>query len=617
MTFSCEEPALVTPDERILVVCDHPGPPAKLLQHLRSLSNVTFLLLPNWLDSALCRRMRLHELSQEEHQAVNERFGQLLAQLREAFGQSGISDEYWQYFRQLLEAHTITPLAEAIGLIRHHATRADVSRIVAIADVTRPEYWSGRNVAVPATDFVANELRVQRSVVWWPAWGRVVGSAVESAWGHYLRGRLFSARGKRRLAQLEKTPPTPAHLLRRADVLFLTAGPVVERLAAKIAAELDALGLSAVIACSPEPPQGKQRGDYISLPACVPAQRWAEARSQLHRCPKIAQKVCQQVHSGLGRHVDAFLCNRILSLFCQHRPLLDILSADAAELLERLQVSAVVAFHFLPRFLTPYVVRARQLSIPTVCCQHGLICGLDYEAPWFDVFVVFNQYTAELIAPSMSSHSRIEIVGNPWLEALSSATPKPTRPQTSKPVTLIATQPNEPPDAEQRSDWWFAAVTQACAEAGLYVVVKLHPQQNKERDGRRYALALHNAGSEGEIVEHGRVPLNKLICGCDLFISQFSSAIMEAIVLGKPVLAVDFRSPQPFYPFDECPTVFRVTAPEEVGDKLRLALSCRPADTRSAEFWRRHLEPFDAHATSRIAAVIASAIEQSPRKRQS
>ncbi|MCX7600040.1 MAG: hypothetical protein N2512_14410, partial [Armatimonadetes bacterium] len=93
----------------------------------------------------------------------------------------------------------------------------------------------------------------------------------------------------------------------------------------------------------------------------------------------------------------------------------------------------------------------------------------------------------------------------------------------------------------------------------------------------------------------------------DVFISQFSTSILDAIVLGKPAIFIELRPGPPFYPFDDFGAARRITDPGQLLSALREALEGVPlsSEIRRA-FARRHLDPLDGRALDRMAEQILS-----------
>lgn len=593
------------PASRILIVADHPGPPQRLVRTWQRRAEVSVLTLPDWQDSALCRRMRIYPLSGQELQDVANGIARLMDLLKQVFAAGGTSPAEWQYFRQVLEAHAAVPLCEAVGLVRHHAQAIEASAIVSVANLRDPRFWSGQQVAPAAAATVARELHIPHHTHYPSPPLGMLARGQPGLW--LLRKTMFVRKGKAAIGALRTSAGRLLH--RRADVLFLVAGPAPERLAHRISAELAKRGTTSVVARAPFAPGTHPADAVFPLPANVQPQAYKEAMRLSTGGPARAASLADRLSSQLPCEHLGVIAVRLLSLECRDRPLVHLLNADASRLLETLRPKSVVSFTFLPRLLTAYVVAARDRGIRTVCCQHGLICGLDFPSPWFDAFAVFNRYTAALLASAVPQSAELCVVGNPWLAAVANEQPKPLRPSGAegRPIVLVATQPNEPPGAHAEPDWWFACVARACAKLGAFVEVKLHPQQASRSDREPYERVLRRHSAVGKVIPHGQADLHRLIAGCNLFVSQFSSTILDAIALGRPVVCVDFRPGPAFYPFHEFKAAFRACSPGDVEPAMRRGLvtpATGPGDPDWQRFAERHIEPLDGRAVERMASLI-------------
>ena len=117
------------------------------------------------------------------------------------------------------------------------------------------------------------------------------------------------------------------------------------------------------------------------------------------------------------------------------------------------------------------------------------------------------------------------------------------------------------------------------------------------------------------IVRHGEQPLSELMAGCSLFISRFSTTLLDAVLAGKPAIMVNFTGQPNPYPFPKRGAVAAAYTPQELRTKLhelledpqaRAALSAARDD-----YIAYHLGPTDGHAAQRIAAALAECVEES------
>lgn len=568
--------------------------------------------LPFWEDSCLCRAMRLYALSPEERKAAETEAQGILTALWQSLAADGVTEEQWQYLRQVLETHCVTPLAESLALVRHAVASMQPCRLVTTIDATGRQWWSGQAWAAAAVRVVAAEAGLPAEIVFVPAWAAAAVKAAPRCVAAF-RAALMRRRGREILRRLARGSTGKKAKASPADVLLLVSGPVVENLAARLAGKLRERGASCQIALDPLAPRGTSAEGFLHLGMLAPAGAREQAFRMVASGPKRAARMIQALRAFLPLHYVEAIEPRLVASQCRERPVLEWLEADARVLLDEVRPKVVVAFHFQPRLATPYLVEARRRGISTVWCQHGLVAAPDYESSLFDLCLVFNEYSAELVRPRVSE-ARVVIVGNPWLdgtvEGLSRETSaaQETPSVASMPVVLVATQPTDPSGSERCENWWFSAVARACAAVGARLQVKLHPQQSAHREGEMYRRAIHAAGAQGEIIPHGAASLAALIAACDVFVSQFSTSILEAIVLGRPAIFIELRPGPPFYPFDDFGMARRITDSRELVAALSEALQgVAPSFEARRAFAERHLEPVDGRSLDRMADEILSA----------
>ncbi|MBC7287228.1 MAG: hypothetical protein H5T86_04110 [Armatimonadetes bacterium] len=595
---------------RRLVVADHPGAPRGLLELLSSQGEVEGLDLPFWEDSCLSRAMRLHGLPRMQQLAAVAHADRLLGLLRAALRRTGSGDEEWLYFRQVLETHAVTPLAEGVALVACAVERLRPEEIVAVQDVAARDFWSGQAVAGYAARMAARAAGIPtRPLAVINGRPRLLAPLAMKL-APLIRTLAIMANGAVTLRHLRAAAARGAgRAMEPADVLMLAGGPVVERLAMKLAGKLSERSLRCFLLADPPAAGRPTRDGFVAMGAAALMEGRAPKVTETLGARGRAARIIRELRSKVDAGEAEALWPRLVSLEARERPLHRWLAADAEAVLEAVKPRVVVAFQFYPRRATPYLVAARKRGLPTICCQHGLIASLDYPVEWYDRLLVFNQHTAE-IAGQAAHGAEIAVVGNPALDGLVGAPPEPARPARAgeRPVVVVATQPNDVPGVERRPEWWFRHVARAASSCGAYLAVKLHPDQAAGVHGKMYERTMEAAGAAGEIIEHGQVGLGNLIAGGDVFVSQFSSSILEALVLERPVVFVEMREGPPFYPFDDFGAATRVTRPEEMEKALREALRRGPALV-PASFVDRHLAPLDGKALERMAEEIARVCE--------
>ncbi len=568
----------------LLVDHDCPLPP--------SLKGAQVLRLPNWADSTLSPDNRLYGVPDDLAELAYENAQAISAAVEAALRKAGASDAAARALRGLFETHSATPLCEAVAIAEAACSAARPDRIIALADARNPGFWTGRLMAPVAAGLISHGI--PRSVITLPPLlGRAAG---------LLRPAALVAAGLSRLRRIAQAARRASAEPSQCDVLLLVHGPVAERLASAIAELLQGRGLRSLLVFPPW--QRPSSGGYV-------AGHLAAGRL-LGRLPAIAARALpcsRRMQAAELRFRPEWLRAlrlRILALCARDWPLMEWMAEDASALLDCARPAVAVAFHLHPRELAPLAIEAARRGLPLVFCQHGLMTPPRAEPPApFALALVFNQYSADLLAPVCPA-AEVKVVGNPFLTAQPAASDAVADLRQGRGgVAVLATQPLPlGPDGG-----WVAAALRALARMGWAAAVKLHPNEPLTR-ADEYRRILKATGCPGRVVQADELPLGRLIAACDLFLTQFSSSVLEALAAGKPCVFVDTRPGPPFYPFDESPLAVRAGDAAEVEAAIRRALQVAQRGTASPEhdaFRRRHLEPADGRALERIADAIAEA----------
>jgi hypothetical protein len=142
------------------------------------------------------------------------------------------------------------------------------------------------------------------------------------------------------------------------------------------------------------------------------------------------------------------------------------------------------------------------------------------------------------------------------------------------------------------------------AVAGLgeefLLVLKLHPRESPADyaglDGEGLPIVIR---PEGEIAE--------LIAPAEVFISSSSSTILQAMMLDKPVVTVNFNQVPHFDYYENIGGTLHVRTPDEAAEALRLAVFDQPTRARLAAERATVLAQyarFDGQATRRLADLV-------------
>jgi hypothetical protein len=146
------------------------------------------------------------------------------------------------------------------------------------------------------------------------------------------------------------------------------------------------------------------------------------------------------------------------------------------------------------------------------------------------------------------------------------------------------------------------ALGRAVAALGedFLLVLKLHPRESADDyaglgdDGLPILIR-----PEGEIAE--------LIAPAELFISSSSSTILQAMMLDKPIVTVNFNQVPHFDYYERVGGTLHVRTPDQAAEALRLAVFDQPTRARLAEQRAAVLAQyarFDGQATGRLADLV-------------
>jgi surface carbohydrate biosynthesis protein (TIGR04326 family) len=219
-------------------------------------------------------------------------------------------------------------------------------------------------------------------------------------------------------------------------------------------------------------------------------------------------------------------------------------------------VRAVLVYGEMYALGMPVIAAARSLGITTIGIQHGTIfpmhliytlpAGQTAGAPLPDMFAAYGDYAKEILADRGAfPGDRIVVTGGPRLDNLinSPADRDAARGRLQLPadkrIVLFATQIYP----------WFKTAAQALFEQlgardDCVVCVKTHPL-DKSMDAYR-ELAV---GAKTENVVFFADRFDDLLAACDVLVSGSSTATLEAIMLGRRTICVNFSTEPDRYPY--------------------------------------------------------------------
>ena len=263
------------------------------------------------------------------------------------------------------------------------------------------------------------------------------------------------------------------------------------------------------------------------------------------------------------------------------------------------------------------IAAARTLGIPTVGVQHGMImpahliytlpAGQVRGAPIPDYFAATSPYVKEVISVyGAYPAERIWITGSPRFDELIKNPPdrrqarERLRLPQDRQVILITTQ---------TAAWFPSAVKSvfevAAKRPGWLVCVKVHPKTRGVSSEGYRALA-QQVGAANVLCFDDQ--FDDLLASCDVLISASSTTILEATLLGRRTICVNFSGAPDRYPYVQDGASIPARSHSEVEEALETALSSRGGahlEDERRRFLDRHAGP---SATGGAGAALAARI---------
>lgn len=287
-------------------------------------------------------------------------------------------------------------------------------------------------------------------------------------------------------------------------------------------------------------------------------------------------------------------------------------------------VRAVLLMGEMYAFAMPVIAAARRLGIPTIGAQHGTIFPMHLiytvprdqvdSAPTPDRFAVYGEFAMETLTRiGAFPPTRIVVTGSPRFDHLSQldADRNAVRERLTLPVErriiLLATQMYP----------WFASAARALFDAtaqrvDCLVVVKMHPHDTSLDAYRQLAA---DAGARSTRFFTDR--FDELLAACDVLVSGSSTAVLEALLLGRRTICVNFSGEGDRYPYVAEGGSLGATNAEELRAAVDAALDANQAqrhDDARRKFLERHVGPSVDGCASRVFSdMVLGAIASKPR----
>ncbi len=524
----------------------------------------------------------------------------------------GLHASVWEGMRDVFAYRAIVPLLARKQFILDAVSSRRAAAIESRERISNLHWWNGLAAVSEPAQVAADELDIPyrrgRSVAWYQL-------------RRGLAGPLGALKAVQELSHLDRHSGTTCQPS-EPDVMFLAYGPTIVPIVAAVATALRSEQGLTSLAVDFQPGGLAQQFQQAQLDHCPAGSfvepnlsriawswlcRWrAIMRAYRRRAKEL--RLGEQIHETLLRAVEL----RLTYTLAAYLPRAVWRSRLAGAILDQIKPKSVVTMH-LPgdgHAMNAVVVEAQERGISTVFLQHGVMGtqnAVTAMRPYQRV-LVFHQPAAELLE-GKGAAALAEIVGSPLYDNIS----QPAVGQRDEGYVLVASQPDEQIERRRSQHSWLRVIFAECKSLGREVILKIHP--NDASNIPYYQRLVDETDALVHIVRHDEQPLSELIAGCSLFISRFSTTLLDAVLTGKPAIMVNFTGQPNPYPFPRRGAVAAAYTPQKLRTKLhelledpqaRAALSAARDD-----YITYHLGPTDGRAAQRIAAALAECVAES------
>lgn len=254
-----------------------------------------------------------------------------------------------------------------------------------------------------------------------------------------------------------------------------------------------------------------------------------------------------------------------------------------------------------------WVLAARALGIPTLSIQDGV--AWNTPSWWYataDRVAVNGSHLEGLLQDHGVDAGRISVVGQPRYDAM---TPdlldrrrldarRRTGLRNGDFAVLFATQPNQ-------DDAYVRTVVAAVLEsADVHLLLRPHPSTEPAALDAARRLAAQNE----RIHLTGDADILDCMAAADLVVAQNSTVVLEAALLGKPVITANFTGLPEFVPYASLGISRQATTPARVSELVSAGARGEPGYDPYDPEVRRNIEfligPVDGAAADRVACLI-------------
>lgn len=220
------------------------------------------------------------------------------------------------------------------------------------------------------------------------------------------------------------------------------------------------------------------------------------------------------------------------------------------------------------------ILTAQALGIPTLEYQHGAIYHYHLQNKAVDRYLLWGEFFNKKLQRELSvAAEKITVVGPIHLTSVVHSTSHAPRWQKARPDDRLILYTTHSFNKGSRGGLHNVHMTRNEAETILnaickemiqtpqtYLIVKLHPE---DKNMAFYTEFLRSFSPSIRFTVVRDLSVYDLIHSADFLISPPSTTVLEAIILNKPVLLVDFEKKRSIFPFAEWQAVLSASNDEE------------------------------------------------------
>jgi len=256
------------------------------------------------------------------------------------------------------------------------------------------------------------------------------------------------------------------------------------------------------------------------------------------------------------------------------------------------------------------VLTGRFARIPSLLLLHVGMIGRNYECPRFlvDKIAVTGEFAKDILIECGVDENRLVVTGRPTYDLLVRAEEHFKKDEICRSLVLdptkriIAYTTENLPQNESES--MVYAICKAVKEfSGLQFVVKVHPS---ELDLSMYQRVTRNIGVDALITRDANI--YEVLYVSDLVITGFSATALDAMILDKPVITVNFTGLKDPLPFAESGAALGVYEEKDLVPAVKIGLYDKDAGEKLREarekFVHEHSYRKDGQSTERVIKLI-------------